>query len=44
MSVMGFTDDEQNEILKVTAAVLHFGNIMFQEDGNYASVSDRQCK
>lgn len=44
MSVMGLTDDEQNEILKVTAAVLHFGNISFQENGNYASVSDKQCK
>ncbi|KAL0279226.1 UNVERIFIED_CONTAM: hypothetical protein PYX00_000831 [Menopon gallinae] len=42
MNVMGLTPEDQDKIFRVTAAVLHFGNIMFQEKQNYAEVVDTQ--
>lgn len=44
MKVMGLSDEDQKSVLKITAAVLHFGNISFSEKGNYAVVADDQCK
>lgn len=41
---MGLNQSQQSEILKVTTAVLHMGNITFKEVGNYAAVHDKECK
>ncbi|GLH11924.1 Unconventional myosin IC [Gryllus bimaculatus] len=40
MSVMGISNEEQNSILKLVAAVLHLGNISFVESGNYSEIQD----
>ena len=44
MKVMGLSDAEKLNILSLTAAILHLGNITFHEEGNYALVSDEECK
>eukprot|EP00051_Salpingoeca_urceolata_P021427 m.336285 g.336285 ORF g.336285 m.336285 type:complete len:1061 (+) comp19795_c1_seq2:302-3484(+) len=41
MSVVGLGPDEQWQVLKVVAAVLHLGNVDFVEAGNYAQVRDQ---
>jgi len=38
MKVMGLTEQEQSNILKVVAGVLHLGNVMFREKGNYSEI------
>ena len=38
MSVMNLQPEEQWEVLKLVACVLHLGNIDFAENGNYAQV------
>lgn len=30
-TLLGFTDDEQNDMFKILAAILHLGNIVFEE-------------
>ncbi|KAJ1521026.1 hypothetical protein ONE63_002738 [Megalurothrips usitatus] len=40
MKVMGFSDAEQQEVWNIVAAILHLGNIHFNEKGNYASIVD----
>ena len=40
MSVMGLTDQEQSNILRIVAGVLHLGNVMFVEKGNYSEIQD----
>eukprot|EP01147_Barroeca_monosierra_P002529 gene2529-5449_t len=40
MAVMGLSDDQQWQALKVVASILHLGNITFCESGNYAQVID----
>ncbi|KAK6642549.1 Unconventional myosin-Ie [Polyplax serrata] len=42
MTVMGLNSEAQKSVLRVTAAVLHLGNITFCENGNYAAVEDVQ--
>lgn len=45
MSVVGFTPQEQQDILQLVAAILHLGNITFTEDrSNTASIQDKRCK
>uniref|UniRef100_A0A4W3HTL5 Myosin, heavy chain 11b, smooth muscle n=1 Tax=Callorhinchus milii TaxID=7868 RepID=A0A4W3HTL5_CALMI len=34
MAIMGFTDEEQNSILKIVSAVLQLGNIAFKKERN----------
>jgi myosin heavy subunit len=44
MSVIGLNGEEQQNVLQLTAAILHLGNITFVEDrSNTASVQDDQC-
>ncbi|CAJ0574360.1 unnamed protein product, partial [Mesorhabditis spiculigera] len=38
MQVVGIDDEGQLDILRLVSAVLHIGNIMFREDGNYAAI------
>eukprot|EP00054_Salpingoeca_dolichothecata_P025400 m.177618 g.177618 ORF g.177618 m.177618 type:complete len:1031 (-) comp25343_c1_seq7:140-3232(-) len=40
MDVMGISPEDQWEVLKIVAGVLHLGNIDFEESGNYAQVRD----
>ncbi|KAF4531632.1 hypothetical protein B566_EDAN006563 [Ephemera danica] len=40
MSVMGITEIDQNNILKLVAGVLHLGNVRFIESGNNSEVQD----
>ncbi|XP_047117014.1 unconventional myosin-Ie-like [Schistocerca piceifrons] len=42
MSVMGMAENLQTDVFRVVAGVLHLGNIMFEERGNYAQVSDNR--
>jgi myosin heavy subunit len=44
MNVMGLTDQEQSNILQVVAGILHLGNVMFMEKGNYAVIQDHNGK
>ena len=44
MSVMGMTESDRNNILGIVAGILHLGNISFVESGNYAAVSQDECK
>lgn len=41
MNVMGLTEQEQSNILQVVAGVLHLGNVMFREKGNYSEIEDQ---
>lgn len=44
MSVIGLSGDEQQNVLQLTAAILHLGNITFVEDrSNTARVQDDRC-
>lgn len=36
--------DEQFDVFKVTAGILHLGNVDFVEEGNYASIECEDCK
>ncbi|KAK4299769.1 hypothetical protein Pmani_027986 [Petrolisthes manimaculis] len=40
MQVMGMSDETQNNMLKIVAAILHMGNISFYEENNAAIISD----
>eukprot|EP01137_Pigoraptor_chileana_P027899 Opistho-2@11102 len=42
MTVMDISPQNVEDILKITAGVLHLGNIVFVEDGNTARVTDPQ--
>lgn len=44
MKVMGLSSEDQKSIFKMTASVMHLGNIGFCESGNYATVENSQCK
>jgi myosin heavy subunit len=44
MNVMGLTEEEQSNILQVVAGVLHLGNVMFREKGNYSEIEDENGK
>jgi len=44
MNVMGLTEQEQSNILQVVAGVLHLGNVMFREKGNYSEIERRDSK
>ena len=44
MQVVGIQEDTKEDILSLIAAILHLGNISFIEDGNYAKISDENCK
>ena len=44
MSVMGLTEDERDVVLSLISAVLHLGNISYDERDNYAAISDEACK
>ena len=44
MSVMGISDVDKDNILKITAGVLHLGNINFVENGNNAVIEDSSSK
>ena len=43
MEVMGFDSVLRVDILRVVAAILHMGNIMFHETDNRAVIEDDQC-
>ncbi|XP_064620363.1 unconventional myosin-Ie-like isoform X2 [Lineus longissimus] len=40
MGVVGIDDITQDSVFSIVAGVLHLGNILFVEDGNYAAVSN----
>lgn len=40
MGVMGITADRQMDILRIVAAIMHMGNIPFDEQGNAAYITD----
>ena len=44
MNVMGLTELEQINILQVVAGVLHLGNVMFREKGNYSEIENQESK
>jgi len=44
MTVMGINEDDQYNVLSIVAGVLHLGNLVFKEQGNYAAVQDTQCE
>lgn len=44
MQVMGMAAQDQATILQIVAAILHLGNISFQEVGNYAQPENDDCK
>uniref|UniRef100_A0A1B6CWE6 Myosin motor domain-containing protein n=1 Tax=Clastoptera arizonana TaxID=38151 RepID=A0A1B6CWE6_9HEMI len=39
MKVMGLDEKQQAAVLRTVAAILHLGNIVFSEKGNYAQIS-----
>ncbi|KAG8268768.1 hypothetical protein J6590_019349 [Homalodisca vitripennis] len=39
MSVMGLGEQQQSDILRTVAAILHLGNVTFTEKGNYAEIA-----
>jgi myosin-1 len=41
MNIMGLTDQEQSNILQTVAGILHLGNVMFTEKGNYSEIQDQ---
>ncbi len=43
MSIIGMKDAEQRDIFKIVAAVLHLGNIQFNENSNnYANIINKR--
>ena len=42
MNVMGLSQDQQLDVLKLVASIMHIGNIAFIENGNYAQIADPQ--
>jgi len=44
MNVMGLTEQEQSNILQVVAGVLHLGNVVFREKGNYSEIEKQESK
>lgn len=43
LNVIGFSDEEQSDIARILAAILHLGNITFVDSGqDVATVSDKQ--
>ena len=44
MTVMGLSLEEQAEVLRVVAAILHLSNVTFVEEGNDAQVEDPECE
>lgn len=44
MSVMGISQDDQENVMYIVAGILHLGNIAFREHNNYAAVADDQCR
>jgi myosin-1 len=44
MNVMGLTDQQQSNILQVVAGILHLGNVMFIEKGNYSEIQNHDGK
>lgn len=44
MSVMGISETDKDNILKLTAGVLHLGNVNFVENGNNAVIEDPSSK
>jgi len=43
MSVIGLDESDQQNILRLVAAILHLGNVTFAEERNFARVEDEQC-
>jgi len=43
MSVIGLNESDQDNILRLVAAILHLGNVSFTEEKNFARVNDEQC-
>jgi myosin heavy subunit len=37
MTTMGMTDSEQSDVLQVTCAIMHIGNILFKESKSDAA-------
>ena len=44
MSVIGLNQQEQFDILRVVAAILHLSNVTFVDSHNFAVVQDERCK
>ena len=44
MDVMGISEENQSSCLQIVAGILHLGNILFTEVGNYAQPEDDACK
>jgi len=44
MSVIGLNQQEQFDILRVVAAILHLSNVTFVDSRNFAVVQDERCK
>lgn len=44
MKVVGVNDQDQLEVLRIVATVLHIGNITFTEENNFAAVSGKDCE
>lgn len=42
--IAGISYENQNDVLSLTAAILHIGNIGFVESGNYAAIENEDCK
>jgi myosin-1 len=43
MNIIGFSEQEQHDILQLVAAILHLGNVSFQEAGQGAQVADENA-
>lgn len=43
MEVMGLDTNDQMDILRVVAAILHLSNVTFEEENNNAYVVDPDC-
>lgn len=44
MNVVGFDAVTQMTILKLVSAILHLGNVQFNEEGNVAVPASDNCK
>jgi len=43
LNVIGFSDEEQSDIARILAAILHLGNVTFADSGqDVAIVSDKK--
>lgn len=43
LNVIGFSDEEQSDITRILAAILHLGNVTFADSGqDVAIVSDKK--